>query len=118
MTSVTNNCGAVGGVCWLKHSGSAGSGKRSVSRRRRHPVRVSLGPLFKQPLKNVLKTVTRFLAAIQFFPRFFGYANVFVSITGHGGSKDTLDNKKLPALTLLTTFTLVTKETYFREGVE
>lgn len=115
---LTNNCRAVSGLCWLKHSGSAGPGKQSVSRRRRHPAWVSLGPLFKQPLKNVLETVTRFLAAIQFFPRFLSYADVFVSITGHGGSKDTLGNKKLPALTLFTTFTVVTKETYFREGVE
>lgn len=88
-----------------------------VSRRRRHPGPVSLA-LFDEPLEDIIKTITWFLAAIQLFPGFLGNPDVLVRFTCHTRTKKTQSNKELPTGLRLTKLTLVMVVTYLTPRCE
>ena len=93
MMSLTNNCGAVGGWCWLRLTGgSVASGEQSVSRRWRHPAWVSL-VLVAQVIENQLANVLRHRQSVlgsayaEFLFLFFGQIDAqLFGLVRHGHS--------------------------------
>lgn len=91
---------------------------RSVISRRFQIWVISALLFLNQPPQHVLKTVAGFLSCIQFFPRLFGNADVFVSISAHICHHAAQRYKELFKLAVFTKFTKVTSLTFFTVGSE